>query len=140
MTLTPFNATLTGTTELETSSQTNSQQRWTEPVEPETAPLVHASTPSDSPAPSSRAVPLPVGLSSKELARLREDSPRSQSTEALSSGPLLTVTTELGVDTSYSEARRLQSEVESLRREMQQLQVRAERFEAPPVYHEDGGQ
>jgi hypothetical protein len=138
MTLTPFNATLTGTTELETGSQANSQERWTEPVEPETVPLVHSSTPSDSPVPSSRVVPLPVGLSSKELARLRVDSSFTQSTDALSSGPPLTATTELGVTTPSSDARRLQSEVESLRREMQQL--RAERFEAPPVYHEDGGQ
>ena len=119
-----------GTTELEASSHTNLQQPWAEPVEPETTPLVHAFTPDS----SSRVVPLPANLSSKELARLREDNSRSQST---SSGPL-TATTELPVDASSSEARRLQSEVESLRREMQEL--RAERFEAPPLYHEDGDQ
>jgi hypothetical protein len=139
MTLTPFNATLNGTTELETGSQTNLQQQWIEHAEPETVPLVQSFPHSDSPAPSSRAVPLPVRLSGKELARLREDNSRSQPTDALSPGPLLTATTEVGVATSSSDARRLQSEVESLRREMQQL--RAERFEAPPLYdHEDGGQ
>ena len=37
------------------------------------------------------------------------------------------------------ETRRLQTEVESLRREMQQLRVRAERFEAPPSYGDGGG-
>jgi len=86
--------------------------------------------------PSSRALPLPVGLSGKELARLRNESSHSQLTDALSSGLLLTATTELGAATSSSEARRLQSEVESLRREMQQL--RAERFEAPPGYEDEG--
>ena len=137
MTLTPFNPTLTGTTELEAGSHTNLQQQWTEPVESETVPWAHTSTTSDSSAPSSRVVPLPAGLSSKELARLREDHSRSQSTDALLPGPL-SATTELSADTSSSEARRLQSEVESLRREMQEL--RAERFEAPPLYHEDGVQ
>ena len=140
MTVTPFNPTLIGEAELESGSQINLQQRWTEPVEPESVPLVHASTPSDSPVPSSRLVPFPIGLSSKELARLRNDSSRSQSTDALSSDPLLAATTELGVATTSSEARRLQSEVESLRREMQQLRAdTVERFEAPPGY-EDGGE
>ena len=114
----------------------NWQQRWTEPVEPEVVPLAHASTPSDSPVPSSRVVPLPVSLSSKELARLREGSSHSQSTDALSSAPPLAATSERSADTSLSDTRRLQSEVESLRREMEQ--IRAERFEAPPNY-EDGG-
>jgi len=135
MTMTPFNPTLTGAAELETGSQTKWQQRWTGP-EPEIVPLAHASTPSDSPVPSPLVVPIPVGLSSKELALLREDSSRSQSTDAFLSGLSSTATTERGVATSSTEARRLQSEVESLRREMQEL--RAERFEAPPGY-EDGG-
>jgi hypothetical protein len=100
-------------------------------VTPFNPTLLHASTPLDSPAPSSRVVPPPVGLSSKELARLRQDSSRPQSTDALPSGPLST-TTESGVATSSSQARRFQTEVESLRREMQQL--RAERFEEPPGY------
>jgi hypothetical protein len=133
MTLTPFNATLNGTAELETGPETNWQQ---EHVEPETVPLVHSFPPSDSPALSSRVLPPPVRLTGKELARLREDNSRLQSTDALSPGPQLTATAELGAATSSSDARRLQSEVESLWREMQQL--RAERFEAPPLYdHED---
>ena len=96
--------------------------------------LLHASTPSDSPAPSSRVasppLPPPVGLSSKELAR-RQDGSRPQSTDALPSVPLA-ANTERGVTTSSSEALRLQSEVESLGREMQQL--RTERSEAPLGY------
>ena len=135
MTVTPFNPTFTGVAELETGHQMSRQERWTESG-PESASLVHPSTPSDSPLPSSRVVPLPLGLHSKELAQLRADNSHSQSTDALSSGTLLSPATERSADTSYSETRRLQSEVEYLRLEMQQ--IRAERFEAPPVY-EDGG-
>ncbi|KAN0141384.1 hypothetical protein V8E53_001140, partial [Lactarius tabidus] len=93
-----------------------------------TITLLHTSTPSDSPAP---LAPPPIGLSSKELARLRQDSSRPQSTDASPTGPLST-TTESSVATSSSEARRLHSEVESLRCEMQQLC--AGRFEAQPDY------
>ncbi|KAH9064488.1 hypothetical protein EDB87DRAFT_1241631 [Lactarius vividus] len=132
MILTPFNPTLTGVAEFGTGSQANWQRQ---SVEPEIVPLVHGPTPSDSPVPSPRLVSVPVGLSSKELARLREDSSRSQSTDALTSGP--SSTAERGVATSFSEARRLQSEVEALRREMQQLRV--ERFEAPPGYASENG-
>ena len=136
MIVTPFNPTLTEATEPEAGSQANLQQRWFEPVEPETVPLVHASTP---PVPSPRVEPVPVGLSSKELARLRQDNLLSQSTDAQPSDPLLSATSELGVATSSSEARRLQSEVETLRREMEQLL--AERYEVPPSYaSEDGGE
>ena len=108
-------------------------------VTPFNTTLRHASAPSDLPAPSSRSrvasppLPPPVGLSSKELARLRQDSSRPQSTDALPFGSL-SAATERGVTTSSSEARRLQSQVESLMREMQQL--RAERSEAPPGYED----
>ncbi|KAI9433068.1 hypothetical protein H4582DRAFT_2082873 [Lactarius indigo] len=134
MVLTPFNPTLTGAPEPGTGPQTNWRQQ---PVESETVPLVHAPTPSDSPVPSPLMVPAPVGLSSKELARLREDNSRSQSTDALTSGPSSAVTAEQGMATSSPEARRLQSEVEALRREMQELRV--ERFEAPPGYASENG-
>ncbi|KAH8978969.1 hypothetical protein EDB86DRAFT_3108313 [Lactarius hatsudake] len=134
MTLTPFNPTHTGVAELGTGSQTNWQRQ---PMEPEIVPLVHAPTPSDSPMPSPRMVPVPVGLSSKELARLREDNSRSQSTDALTPGPSSAAIIEQGIATSPLEARRLQSEVEALRREMQQLRV--ERFEVPPGYASEDG-
>ena len=126
---TPFNQAFIGVPMLDSGAQTDLQQRRTEPVEPEGAPLVHSSPSSDSPVLSPYVVPFPVGLSSKELARLRNGSLRSQSGDPW---PVAS-TTEL----VSSEAQRLQSEVESLRREMQQL--RAERPEAPPSYHEDGG-
>ncbi len=133
MIVTPFDPTLAG----EAGSQTNWQQLWTGPVEPEIVPLVHAPTPSDSPEPSPRVAPIPTGLSSKELARLRRDISRPQSTDALLSGPSSAAIPERGAATSSSEAQRLHSEVESLRREMQEL--RAERFEAPPGYASEDG-
>ena len=79
-------------------------------VTPFNLTLLYASTPSDSPAPSSRVasppLPPPVGLSSKELAR-RQDGSRPQSTDALPSVPLA-ANTERCVTTSSSEALRLQ--------------------------------
>ena len=136
MMVTPFNPTLNEAAGPEAGSQANLQQRRFESVEPETVPLVHAST---SPVPSPRVVPVPVGLSSKELAQLRQDNLRSQSSAVRSSDPLLPATSELVVATSSSEARRLRSEVETLRHEMEQLL--AERHEVPPSYaSEDGGE
>ncbi|KAH9022174.1 hypothetical protein EDB85DRAFT_1871496 [Lactarius pseudohatsudake] len=138
MIVTPFNPTLVGATEPETGSPTNWQQRSTEPVELEVVPLAHAPNPSDSPVPSPRVVSVPAGLSSKELARLRRDNSHAQPPDPLPSGPSSPAITEQAVASSSSEARRLQSEVEALRREMQQLRVdTVERFEAPPGY--DGG-
>ena len=128
MTVTPFNPTLIAVPALETDPQANSHRRWTEGIEPEGAPLVHTSPSSDSPVSWPYVVPFPVGLSCKELARLRNGSLRSQFGDSL---PI--AATEL----VSLEAQRLQSEVESLRREMQQL--RAERPEAPPSYRDDGG-
>ncbi|KAI9513395.1 hypothetical protein F5148DRAFT_1278777 [Russula earlei] len=89
--------------------------------------------------------PIPVGLSSKDLARLRAEASRSQQTLTHSQSleyqppPSSTVVTEQGGPggpTSSSETRRLQTEVESLRREMQEL--RTERFEPPPSYTSGG--
>ena len=134
MTVAPFNPTLGGAAPLELGSQI-----WTT---------------SDRPSPMSEpsllltqsALPVPVGLSSKELARLRSTPILSPSTDAqLSSSGSEPVTpptfsaTERSTLTPTPETQRLQTEVESLRREMQQLQIRAERFEAPPSYGEGGG-
>jgi len=86
--------------------------------------------------------PVTGGLSSKELAFLRAEGRNAQQTSpnSLSNRPQPAspsgIIFEQGRATSTSEAWRLQSEVESLRREMQQLQVRTERFEAPPSYTE----
>ncbi|KAH9064487.1 hypothetical protein EDB87DRAFT_1680356 [Lactarius vividus] len=137
MMATPFDPTLAGAAELESSFQTSWQQRWVGPVEPEIVPLVHAS---DSPMSSPPVTPIPAGLSSKELARLRRDISRSRSADALPSAPSLPAITGQGVATSSSEARRLQSEVEALRREMQQFRVdTVGRFEAPPGYEDGNG-
>ncbi len=128
ITVTPFNSmgpTLTGAAQLHAGSQTG-QQQW----------LVYGPSSSEgSPLPSPRVLSesVPVGMSSKELAQLRS---RSQPTDGHLLNPSPTITTDRGAATSSSRAedQRLhwQSEVESLRREMQQL--RTERFEAPPSY------
>ncbi|KAI9434452.1 hypothetical protein H4582DRAFT_2080813 [Lactarius indigo] len=95
--------------------------------------------PEYSPYPAPPVVSIPVGLSSKELAQLRSNASRSQSTDRRPSDLSLTATTDGGVPgglpaeaTSPSEARRLRSEVDLLRHEV--LQLRAERSEAPPTY------
>ncbi|KAI9430131.1 hypothetical protein H4582DRAFT_2104007 [Lactarius indigo] len=95
--------------------------------------------PEYSPYPAPPVVSIPVGLSGKELAQLRSNASRSQSTDRRPSDLSLTATTDGGVPgglpaeaTSPSEARRLRSEVDLLRHEV--LQLRAERSEAPPTY------
>ena len=134
MSVTPFNPSLIELAAPQTASQTNSQQRWTEPVENESISLAHdsSSSPSDSPVSGLRVVSVPAGLSSKELARIRNDSSRSQFRHQLPVGPTLAATTGSGTSTSSSEARRLRTEVEYLRQ-----QLHAERSEPPPCY-EDG--
>ncbi|KAH8997959.1 hypothetical protein EDB92DRAFT_1837149, partial [Lactarius akahatsu] len=99
------------------------------------------------PSQSAALAPVPVGLTDKELARLRSAAIRSPPTSharTSSSGSQPTVTypstigtNEGSTSTPTPETRRLQSEVEFLRREMQEL--RAERFEAPPSYGTGGG-
>jgi hypothetical protein len=109
--------------------------------------------------PSQNTASIPVGLSSKELAQLRSapmpsapmpsapmpsapmPSPPTHphSTSSVSpqstSPPTISITDgRLSTATPTSDTRRLVSEVESLRREMQQLLAHAERFEAPPSY------
>ena len=85
------------------------------------------------------SVPVPVGLSSKELARLRSHGSRSQALDGPPPDPPLANT--IGGDalegaavatTSLSEARRLRLETNFSRHEIQQLLV--ERSESPPSY------
>jgi hypothetical protein len=134
-TVTPFNQALIGVAGLETGSQMNSQRHLADPVRPEGIPLARA-PPLNSPMSFPGVVSFPVGLSSKELARLRAENSRSQSNGPWLSGPTLAATTELSGATSSLEAQRLRSEVEYLRNEMQQLRV--ERPEAPPDYEDRG--
>ncbi|KAH9171798.1 hypothetical protein EDB89DRAFT_2070371 [Lactarius sanguifluus] len=134
MTVTPFSPTLAAAASLEAGYQSGSTSFVSEPPPP---------------PPSQRAAlaPAPVGLTDKELARLRSAAIRSPPTSharTSSSGSQPTVTYPSTLGTSEGstsiptpETRRLQSEVESLRREMQEL--RAERFEAPPSYGTGGG-
>ncbi|KAH8987985.1 hypothetical protein EDB86DRAFT_2073744 [Lactarius hatsudake] len=137
----PFNPTLTGTSPLDAGSQ---QQPPSNPVGVPTVPLNPRPSSSGPPLQSSPyTLPIPVGLSSKELARLRSRAAHVQLTPAESASsdsqlaPPPIVTTRQGEATPPPEDRALQSEVEYLRREVQRLRVqeaRAERFEAPPSY------
>ncbi|KAH9021636.1 hypothetical protein EDB84DRAFT_1580787 [Lactarius hengduanensis] len=134
MTVTPFNPALAGEAPLEEG--------------PRLGIANDGPTSSSGPLlpPSQSVAPVPVGLTSKELARLRSTAIRSPLTShALTSSsgsqpsyPLhITIDTGAGSpSTPIPETRRLQSEMESLRREMQEL--RAERFEAPPSYGTGG--
>ncbi|KAF8273701.1 hypothetical protein EI94DRAFT_1715629 [Lactarius quietus] len=93
-------------------------------------------------SPSQGTVPVPVGLTGKELARLRSEcvpllSPPSHAQSSPSMPqpmhlPTISATDQTMVTPTPDTSQRLQTEVESLRREMQQL--RAERFELPPSY------
>jgi len=134
MAVTRFNPALAGVAPLETGSPL-----WTTSDGP-------FSTSTSEPTLSPTQTAPPVGLTGKELARLRSEStpmfsPHSHARSSSNvSQPTLTPTAstaDRSMVTPAPETRRLQTEVESLRREMQQLRVRAERFEAPPSY--DGG-
>ncbi|KAH9171796.1 hypothetical protein EDB89DRAFT_2096462 [Lactarius sanguifluus] len=132
--VTPFAPTLAGVALLEAGSQSGTAiDGLTSSSEP-LLPLSHSVT------------PVPVGMSSKELARLRSMAIRSQPTHTWSSpsgsqpsNPPTTISTaeRSSTATPPPETRRLQTEMESLRREVQEL--RAERFEAPPSYGAGGG-
>ncbi len=86
-------------------------------------------------------VPVPVGLSDKEIARLRARTFSSSQAQTRSTSNSVT---ESGETSSSYNTWRLHSEVESLRREMERLRelerLRAEGsvVEAPPSYTEGG--
>ncbi|KAF8273676.1 hypothetical protein EI94DRAFT_1167505 [Lactarius quietus] len=132
MTVTPFNTTLAAPLEAGTTSDG----------------LFSTSEPTL--LPSQGTVPVPVGLTGKELARLRSESvpmlsppshtQSSPSRSQPSYPPTISTTDRNTVTPTPDTTQRLQTEVETLRREMQQL--RAERFEPPPSYppsYGDGG-
>ncbi|KAI9433022.1 hypothetical protein H4582DRAFT_2188478 [Lactarius indigo] len=130
MTVTPFDPALAGAAPLETGSHF-----WTTSEGPSS--LSERLLP-----PSQSMTPVPVGLTSKELAQLRSATVYSPLTHARTSSngsqPNLTIgNSEWRTSTPPPETWRLQSEVETLRREMDEL--RAERFEAPPSYGTGGG-
>ena len=91
--------------------------------------------------------PVPVGLSDKEMARLRTEAlnspqPRhigvstSNASQSMSSPSAVT---ESGEAMSPYDTRRLHSEVESLRREMERLRAEGLVIAAPPSYTEGNG-
>jgi hypothetical protein len=108
--------------------------------------LSPTSTPPNVLARSRPAGPVPAGLSSKEVARLRAEarargspqqphngsSPNVSHSESTSSAE--NAVTESGEATSSFDTRRLHSEVESLRREMERLRAEGVVIEAPPGY------
>ena len=107
-TLTPFNQTHFEVSGLETDTRMDSQQHWAGHFRPESITLIQA-PPLSSPVSSPHVVSFPIGLSGKELARLRAGNSRSQSNDPWSSGSTLAATTELSGVTSL-EAQRPQSE------------------------------
>jgi hypothetical protein len=95
--------------------------------------------------PISRPVaPVPVGLSDKELALLRAealisqqpDEPRDSTSNVPWSTLSPTAVAETGGAVLPSDTRRLHSEVESLRREMERLRAEGLVISAPPSYME----
>jgi hypothetical protein len=135
VTVTPFNPTMLTPTEaapLAAGAQMDFPQRLSSP------PF----SPGDSQLSLRRMVSVPVGLSGKELARLRSNRLRSQSMVGQASYPPLTVT--IGRDalagaaaspTSPSEARGPQSENNFSRHEMPEAQqLLVDRSESPPSY------
>ena len=84
--------------------------------------------------------PVPVGLSAKDLARLRTEALSSVQfhNPATSNVPQSTspnTVNEFGGATSSYENRRLQSEVDSLRRELERLRTSGLATGAPPSYY-----
>jgi hypothetical protein len=118
-------------------SQANQQQQ-----------IVHPFVPDDSQLSPSGVVSIPVGLTSKELAHLRsigsgpgptdgQAPPDSSSESAATIDRDAHVPVAVEATPLLPEAQRLWSEFDLLRHEVQQLQLRAERSEAPPTYASD---
>ena len=97
------------------------------------------------PLPAHCAAPVPVGMGSKELARLRSaamlsppTSPQTSSSGFQPIHPDVSATEGITLTPTPEDQRPpWQTAVESLQREMQEL--RAERFEPPPSYGQGGG-
>jgi hypothetical protein len=135
MAVTPFDTTLAGATPRETGH----------PVWTMSNGLFSKSDPTLSRL--QNAASTPVGLTDKELARLRSapmlsppTHPHSSSSGSQPASPPIISTTDQSGATPTPNTRILQTEMETLRREMQPLLAHAERFEAPPSYGdgEDG--
>lgn len=149
MIVTPFDPNLPEATH-DTGITTQQQPPITDGPGAETVALRHLSSASPTPLPISRPVTLvPVGLSDKELARLRAEILTSQQPDNLnlrdstpnvsqSASSPIAVTETSGAVSPY-DSRRLHSEVESLRREMERLRAEGLVVAAPPSYSEGNG-
>ncbi len=129
----------------DTGITTELQPFITEEPGAETGALRHLSSSPPILLPISRPVaPVAVGLSDKELALLRAEALTSQKPDkprdATSNVPWSTFSpiavAETGGAALPSDTRRLHSEVESLRREMEQLRAEGLAIAAPPSYME----
>jgi len=131
-TITPFNPSPLDTTQQGPYSWVEQQRLLPEHPDGRVASDPRSPSPMSSPAlPRSRPVaPVPPGLSSKELARLRTEALQTyvqQSSDTTQSSSTLAVSTTQNGAASSSETRRLQSEVDMLR-------LHIVRFEPPPSY------
>ncbi len=126
---------------------TDQQPFVVEDPEAEMIPLHYLSSSPPAVLPRSRpVVPIPAGLSSKEIARLRAEALNSQESHDRStsdssrstSSPNMVTGSSSGAISSYN-PQRLHTEVESLvRQEMERLRTEGLMLEAPPSYTEGG--
>ena len=131
-TITPFNPSALDTTQQGPYSWVEQQRLLPEHPDGRVASDPRSPSPMSAPVlPRSRPVaPVPSGLSSKVLARLRTEALQTyvqQSSDATQSSSTLAVNTTQNGATSSSETRRLQSEVDMLR-------LHIVRLEPPPSY------
>ena len=113
----------------------------TEMVSPRVRPQTDGQQQIANPLLSPSVVSIPVGLSGKELARLRSYALRPEPTDGQPSDSSLAATADrdvLGGGAAEAapspEALSLQSEVDLLRNEVQQLRAERSESEAPPTY------
>jgi len=137
MTVTPFDSNFPEATQ-ETGMTTEQQPFITEEPGVQTVALRYLS--------SSPPAPVTAGLSDKELARLRavaltsqHDNPQNSTSNVSLTAFSPTAVAETGGAALPSDTRRLHSEVESLRREMELLRAEGLVIAAPPSYTEGSG-
>ncbi|KAI0251854.1 hypothetical protein BJV78DRAFT_393460 [Lactifluus subvellereus] len=131
VTVTPYYLAPPEVTQRDPGSWMTGPQPQSGPLEATTAPDTHSSS-SHSLLLPPPVMPAPVGLSSKELAQLRTDAlvhSQNNHTRSGSSGsrrdpsPSVTTLQRAATTATPSNTRRLESEVEDLRREMQLLHI-----------------
>jgi hypothetical protein len=125
--MTPFSAGFTEGVSPDVRPRTDGQQQ-----------MVHPFSARDSLLSSPAMVSIPVGLSAKELAQLRSNTSRSETTDRRPSDFSSAATSAFGGRAAEAapspDAQRLWSEVDLLRHEVQQLRAERSEPEAPPTY------